>query len=95
MGRPAASAAQPGQILQDRLELLALELSEVKIRFVQALLLAFMGVVFSLLGLLLLILAVGYLMRPEWRLYGLVVAAAGSLLAGAADYRTGTKAAGL
>ena len=41
------------QILQDRLELLALELREAKIRFVQALLLVCMGVVFSLLGLLL------------------------------------------
>ena len=42
------------QILQDRLELLALEVREAKIRFVQALLLVCMGVVFSLLGLALL-----------------------------------------
>ena len=59
------------QILQDRLELLALELREAKIRFVQALLLACMGVVFSLLGLLLLVLAGVYVLPPEWRLYGL------------------------
>jgi uncharacterized membrane protein YqjE len=82
-GRLGGIAAQ---ILQDRLELLALELREAKIRFIQALLLTCMGVVFSLLGLLLLILAVVYLIRPEWRLYGLVVAAAGSLLAGAAVF---------
>ncbi len=39
------------QILQDRLDLLALELREAKIRLVQALLLVCVGVVFSLLGL--------------------------------------------
>jgi uncharacterized membrane protein YqjE len=70
------------QIIQDRLELLALELREAKIRFVQALLLACMGVVFSLLGLLLLVLAGVYALAPEWRLYGLAVAATASLLAG-------------
>ncbi len=42
-----------GQILEDRLELLALELREAKIRLVQAWLLACMGIVLSRVGLLL------------------------------------------
>lgn len=71
-----------GQVLQDRLELLALELREAKIRFIQALLLACIGVVFFLLGLLLLVLACLYVLPVEWRLYGLVGAALVSLLAG-------------
>jgi uncharacterized membrane protein YqjE len=74
------------QILQDRLELLALELREAKIHFVQAFLLACMGVVFSLLGVLLLVAAAMYFLAPEWRLYGLAVAAAASLLAGVAAF---------
>ena len=74
------------QILEDRLELLALELREAKIRFVQSLLLACMGVVFSLLGLLLLVLAGVYLLAPEWRLYGLAGAAVASILAGTAVF---------
>jgi len=82
-GRLGGIAAE---ILQDRLELLALELREAKIRFVQALLLAWMGVIFSLLGLLLLVLAGVYVLAPEWRLYGLAVAAAASMLAGAAVF---------
>lgn len=71
-----------GQVLQDRLELLALELREAKIRFIQALLLACMGVVFFLLGLLLLVLACLYVLPVEWRLYGLAGTALVSLLAG-------------
>ncbi len=74
------------QILEDRLELLALELREAKIRFVQALLLACMGVVFSLLGLLLLVLTCVYLLAPEWRFYGLVGAAVASILTGTAVF---------
>ena len=70
------------QILQDRLELLALELREAKIRFVQALLLACMAVVFSLLGLLLVVLAGLYLLPPEWRIYGITAVAAASVLGG-------------
>jgi len=72
------------QILQDRLELLALELREAKVRFVQALLLACMAVVFSLLGLLLLILAVLYILPPEWRLYWIAGTAVASILTGTA-----------
>ncbi len=78
-GRLGGTAAQ---ILADRLELLVLELREVKIRFFQALLLTIMGVAFLMLGLLLLVLAGVYLLPPEWRVYGLAAAAAGSLLAG-------------
>ena len=71
-----------GQILEDRLELLSLELREAKIRLVQAWLLACMGVVFSIVGLLLLILAGVYILPLEWRIYGLLAASAASLLAG-------------
>ena len=76
------AAGRASQILQDRLELLALELREAKIRFVQALLLTCMAVVFSLLGLLLLVLAGLYVLPPEWRFWGLVVTATVSTLAG-------------
>jgi len=70
------------QILQDRLELLALELREAKIRFIQAIILVCMALIFSLLGLLLLVMTCVYVMPPEWRLYGLAFAAAASMLAG-------------
>ena len=72
-----------GQILEDRLELLALELREAKIRLIQAWLLACMGLVFSMVGLLLLVLAGVYVLPPEWKFYGLAAAAAASILAGA------------
>jgi uncharacterized membrane protein YqjE len=78
-GRLSGVAAQ---ILEDRLELLALEVREAKIRLVQALLLACIGVVFSMVGLLLLVLAGVYVLPPELRMYGLVAAAATSILAG-------------
>lgn len=71
------------QILQDRLELLSLELREAKIRFVQILILACVGILFCMLGLLLLVLAGVYALSPEWRFYGLIAAAAASILAGA------------
>lgn len=75
------------QILQDRLELLALELREAKIRFVQALILVCLGVVFSLLGLVLLIVAGVWELPPQWRVYGLAAAAVASLVAGALTFR--------
>jgi len=78
-GRFGGMAAQ---VLQDRLELLGLELREAKIRFVQALLLACIGVVFALAGLLLLVLAIVSVLPLEWRLYGLLAAATSSILAG-------------
>lgn len=71
------------QILQDRLELLALELREAKIRFVQMLILTCIGVVFFLLGLVLTILVALYVLPVQFRLYGLVAAAIASILAGA------------
>ena len=71
-----------GQILEDRLELLALELREAKIRLVQAWLLSCMGVAFSMVGLLLLVLAGVYILPLESRIYGLLAAAVASLLAG-------------
>ena len=71
------------QILEDRLELLVLELREVKIRFFQALILTLIAVAFLMLGLLLLVLAGVYFLPPEWRVYGLAAAAAASILAGA------------
>ena len=76
------------QILQDRLELLGLELREAKIRFVQVFLLASIGVSFFMLGLLLLVLAGVYILPPEWRFYGLAAAAAAGILAGAAIFFT-------
>ena len=81
-GTAGRFAGIAGQILQDRLELLALELREAKIRFIQAVLLVCMAVVFSLLGLLLLVLTALYVLPPEWRLYGLAFAAVASILAG-------------
>jgi uncharacterized membrane protein YqjE len=78
-GRLSGIAAQ---ILEDRLELLALELREAKIRLIQALLLACVGVVFSMLGLLLLVLAGVYVLPPELRIYGLIAVAVASILAG-------------
>jgi uncharacterized membrane protein YqjE len=71
-----------GQVLQDRLELLALEMREAKVRFVQALLLTYLALVFSLLGLLLLVFTGLYLVPQEWRVYSLAVAAAASFLTG-------------
>ena len=71
-----------GQILEERLTLLALELREAKIHLVQAWLLACLGVVFSMTGLLFLVSAGVYILPAEWRIYGLVAAAAISLLAG-------------
>jgi len=69
------------QTLQDRLELLALELREAKIHFIQALLLVCIGVVFALLSLVLIVMAGLYILPSEWRLVGLVVAALVSMLA--------------
>ena len=78
-GRLSGVAAQ---ILEDRLELLGLEVREAKIRLVQALLLACIGVVFSLFGLILLVLAGVYILPLKWRIYGLVAAATIGILAG-------------
>jgi uncharacterized membrane protein YqjE len=68
MGTTGRLSGMTGQILQDRLELVALELREAKIRFIQALLLVCVGAVFSLLGLLLLVQAGVSVLAPEWSL---------------------------
>lgn len=70
-----------GQLLEDRLHLLALEMREAKIRLVQAWLLACIGMVFSMLGLLLLALAGIYVLPVELRIYGLVGTAITSIVA--------------
>ncbi len=67
--------------LQDRLELLALELREAKIHFIQALLLVCIGVVFALLSLGLIVTAGLYILPSEWQLVGLAVLALVSMLA--------------
>lgn len=70
-----------GQILQDHVEIISLEVREAKIRFIQALVLACCGVVFALLGVILAILAGIYALPPEYRVYGFAGAAALLLLA--------------
>lgn len=85
----AAAAGKLGglaaETLGDRLELLALELREDRVRILQQLILAFLGSALVLCGFLLLVAAGIYALPPEWRLAGLVLAAAASLLAGAAS----------
>lgn len=85
-GAAARLSGVAAQILQDRLELLALEVREAKIRFVQALILVCLGVVFVTLGLLLLILTGVHELPFEWRVYGFAGAALVSLVAGTASF---------
>lgn len=70
------------QMLHDRLKLLALELLETKIRAIQAFLLSCLGVIFALLGLLLLVITGIYALPSEWRIIGLMVSAVASLVTG-------------
>jgi len=70
----------------DRLELAGLELREAKIRLVQFLILCLAGTGLSLLGLILLALAVVYALPPQWRLPALAALGAASLLAGLAAF---------
>ena len=69
-------------MLGDRLELAALELREAKIRLIQALILVCVGVVFSLFGIILLVLAVVYALPHQWRLHALAALGVLGLLAG-------------
>lgn len=78
---------QAADILKDRLELLALELREDKIRLLQVLMLAFAGTALLLFGLMLLVVAGVYALPEQWRLVGIVVAAAVALLSGCAAFR--------
>lgn len=80
------AASKIGEIgtgfLEDRLELLALEVQEVKIRLVQVILLVSACSVFAVFGLILLLCAAIYAIPPEWRLYALLLCAAFSILLG-------------
>lgn len=76
-------ASALAQTVKDRVELLGLELREDKIRLVQVLILACCGVVFSLLGLILGILALLSALPAEWRAAGMGVLAGGCLVAAA------------
>jgi uncharacterized membrane protein YqjE len=81
-GMTGRLGGQAADILKDRLELLALELREDKIRVIQVLILAFLGTALVLFGLLLLVAAGIYALPAEWRLPGLVLAAVAALAAG-------------
>ncbi|MBU1041435.1 MAG: phage holin family protein, partial [Proteobacteria bacterium] len=72
------------ETLGDRLELLALELREDRVRILQQLILAIAGSALVLCGIMLLAAAAIIALPPEWRLWGLVLAAAAALLLGAA-----------
>ncbi|MBA4359061.1 MAG: hypothetical protein C0405_15200, partial [Desulfovibrio sp.] len=73
---------QSAEILRDRLELIALELREDKIRVIQVLILAFLGTALVLFGLFLLVLGLIYALPEQWRLAGLVVVAVAALASG-------------
>ncbi len=81
VGRLGGLAAET---LGDRLELLALELREDRVRVIQLLILAILGSALVLCGLMLLMAAVVYALPPERRLAGLVLLAAAALCAGGA-----------
>ncbi|NQS71612.1 MAG: phage holin family protein [Desulfobulbaceae bacterium] len=66
--------------LEDRIELLALEAQEAKIRLAQMLLLVCAGSVFTLFGIIVLFCALIYVLPPEWRLYGMLGCALASIL---------------
>ncbi|NLZ16716.1 MAG: phage holin family protein [Desulfobulbaceae bacterium] len=68
--------------LEDRIELLALEAQEAKIRLAQVVLLVCAASVFTLFGMVLLLCAIIYMLPPEWRLYGLFGGAGASILLG-------------
>lgn len=68
--------------LEDRVELLALEAQEVKIRLAQILVLACVGSICTLAGLVALCCALIYVLPPEWRLYALLACAAMGMLVG-------------
>ena len=70
------------EMLGDRLELLSLELQEIKIRFVQLLIFVSASMVFLLFGLIVLTDAALYALPPEWRMYSLLGCAMLSLITG-------------
>jgi uncharacterized membrane protein YqjE len=81
-GAAGRLGGQAADILGDRLELMALELREDKIRLIQVLILAFLGTALVVFGLVLLVAAGIYALPAEWRLAGLVLAAVAALAAG-------------
>ena len=68
--------------LEDRLELLALEVQELKIRLAQILVLACVGSVCTLAGLVALCCVLIRVLPPEWRLYAHLACAAMGILVG-------------
>lgn len=82
-GAAGRLGGQATDLLKDRVELLALELREERLRFLQALLLGLAGTLLVLAGVGLLVAAVLYALPPEWRLTGLILAALGTLGVGA------------
>jgi Predicted membrane protein len=83
-GAAGRLGGQAAEIVKDRLELLALEMREDKIRVLQLLLLAISGTALTLFGLILLVVAGVYALPTEWRLAGMLVAGAVALVAGLA-----------
>lgn len=73
---------QAAGLFKDRLELLALELREDKIRLTQALILALAGVGLLGLGFVLLGAAAILALPPEWRVPALALLGVGALIAG-------------
>jgi uncharacterized membrane protein YqjE len=71
-------------LVKDRVELLALELREERVRSLQMLMLGLAGTLLVLAGIGLLVAAALYALPAEWRLTGLVVAALATLVVGAA-----------
>lgn len=74
------------QILEDRLELLSLELREAKIRFVQAFVLACLGVICFMFAIGLMTLGCLSALPDEWKLHGFAAATVISLLGSVAAF---------
>ena len=95
ISRIAQAAGRVGwtsiQMLEDRLELLALELREAKIRFVQALILACFGVSCFMFGIGLMILGCLFALPDEWKLHGFAAATVISLLGAGAAFMALTR----
>jgi len=87
-GAAGRLGGQAAEILKDRLELLALELREDKVRVLQLLMLAISGTALTVFGLLLLVVAGVYALPEQWRLEGMVVAGAAVLIVGVAGLCT-------
>jgi len=79
------------QIMEDRLELMSLELREAKIRFVQALVLACLGVGCFMFGIGLMIVGCLFALPDEWKLHGFAAATVTSLLGSVAAFMALTR----